>query len=47
MADDAFPTIGVGNAIEAVGAKTLTTTHFIKNTINGVGTRYIPAGTIA
>lgn len=40
-------TIGVGNAIEAVGAKTLTTTHFIKITINGVGTRYIPCGTIA
>jgi hypothetical protein len=40
-------TIGVGNAIEAVGAKTLTTTHFIKVTITGVGTRYIPVGTIA
>ena len=40
-------TIGTGNAIEAVGAKTLTTTHFLKVTINGVGTRYIPMGTIA
>jgi len=40
-------TVGVGNAIEAVGAKTLTTTHFIKVTITGVGTRYIPVGTIA
>jgi hypothetical protein len=40
-------TIGVGNAIEAVGGKTLTITHFIKTTITGVGTRYIPAGTIA
>jgi len=40
-------TIGTGNAIEAVGAKALTTTHFIKVTITGVGTRYIPAGTIA
>jgi len=40
-------TIGTGNAIEAVGAKTLTTTHFIKVTITGVGTRYIPVGTIA
>ena len=40
-------TVGTGNAIEAVGAKTLTTTHFIKVTITGVGTRYIPCGTIA
>lgn len=40
-------TIGVGNAIEAVGAKTLTTTHFVKVTITGVGTRYFPVGTIA
>lgn len=40
-------TIGVGNAIEAVGAKTLTTTHFIKVTLPGGLTRYIPAGTIA
>ena len=40
-------TIGVGNAIEAVGAKSLTTTHFIKVTIPGGLTRYIPCGTIA
>jgi len=40
-------TIGVGNPIEAVGAKTLTTTHFIKIEIDGVGDRYIPVGTIA
>lgn len=40
-------TIGVGNAIEAIGAKTLTTTHFIKVTIPGPLTRYIPVGTIA
>jgi hypothetical protein len=40
-------TIGVGNAIEAVGAKTLTTTHFIKVTLPGALTRYIPVGTIA
>ena len=40
-------TIGVGNAIEAIGAKTLTTTHFIKVTIPGGLTRYIPCGTIA
>ena len=40
-------TIGVGNPIEAVGAKTLTTTHFIKVEIDGVGDRYLPVGTIA
>ena len=40
-------TIGTGNAIEAVGAKSLTTTHFIKVTIQGGLTRYIPVGTIA
>lgn len=40
-------TIGVGNAIEAIGAKTLTTTHFIKVTIPGPLTRYFPVGTIA
>ncbi|GAG04674.1 unnamed protein product, partial [marine sediment metagenome] len=40
-------TIGVGNAIEAVGGKVLTTTHFIKITLPGGLTRYIPAGTIA
>jgi hypothetical protein len=40
-------TIGVGNAIEAVGGKTLTTTHFIKITLPGALTRYIPCGTIA
>lgn len=40
-------TIGVGNAIEAVGAKTLTPTHFIKTTIPGGLTRYFAVGTIA
>ena len=40
-------TIGAGNAIEAVGAKSLTTTHFIMVDIEGVGKVYIPAGTIA
>ena len=40
-------TIGVGNAIEAVGVKSLTTTHFIKVTLPGGLTRYIPVGTIA
>jgi len=39
--------VGVGNAIEAVGAKTLTVTHFVKVDIAGVGTRYLPVGTIA
>lgn len=40
-------TIGVGNAIEAVGGKTLTVTHFIKITLPGALTRYIEVGTIA
>lgn len=40
-------TIGTGNAIEVIGAKTLTTTHFIKVTIPGGLTRYFPVGTIA
>ncbi|KKM17780.1 hypothetical protein LCGC14_1672300, partial [marine sediment metagenome] len=40
-------TIGVGNAIEAIGGKSLTTTHFIKVTIPGGLTRYFPVGTIA
>jgi len=40
-------TVGAGNVIEAVGIKTLTTTHFLKCTISGVGTVYLPLGTIA
>lgn len=40
-------TVGTGNAIEAVGAKSLTTTHFIKVRITGGLDRYIPIGTIA
>lgn len=40
-------TIGTGNAIEAIGAKVLTTTHFIKATIPGGLTVWIPCGTIA
>ena len=40
-------TIGVGNAIEAAAGKTLTATHFIKVTLPGSLTRYIPVGTIA
>ncbi len=39
-------TIGVGNAIEAVGAKVLTVTHFVKDTLPGALTRYTPYGTI-
>ena len=40
-------TIGTGNAIEAVGGKSLSTTHFLKVTLPGALTRYIPCGTIA
>lgn len=40
-------TIGVGNALEAVGGKSLTVTHFIKVTLPGGLTRYIQVGTIA
>lgn len=40
-------TIGTGNAVEAVGAKTLTTTHFLMVELPGGLTRYIPCGTIA
>ncbi len=40
-------TIGTGNPIEAVGAKVLTTTHFVRMQIDGVGYRYMPVGTIA
>lgn len=40
-------TIGVGNAIEAANGKTLTATHYIKVTLPGPLTRYIPVGTIA
>ena len=40
-------TIGTGNALEAVGGKTLTTTHFVMVDIEGVGARYLPVGTIA
>ena len=38
--------IGTGNPIEAAAAKTLTTTHFLKVTLTGGLTRYIPVGTI-
>jgi len=40
-------TIGVGNPVEAVGAKTFTLTHFVKCTIPGGLTRYLQLGTIA
>lgn len=40
-------TIGTNNPIEAVGAKTLTTTHFVRCTIPGGLTRYFALGTIA
>ena len=40
-------TIGAGNAVEAVGAKSLTTTHFIMVDVEGVGALYFPVGTIA
>lgn len=40
-------TVGVGNAIEGVGGKSLTGTHFVKVTVTGGLTRYIEVGTIA
>jgi len=40
-------TVGEGNAIEEVGEKSLTTTHYIMVDIEGVGKRYIEVGTIA
>jgi hypothetical protein len=40
-------TIGTGNAIEASGLKLLTPTHFIKVTLPGALTRYLPVGTIS
>lgn len=40
-------TVGAGNAVEAVGAKALTVTHFVKQTLTGIGVRYYAIGTIA
>ena len=40
-------TIGIGNPIEVVAAKTLTPTHFLRFNIEGVGDIYIQGGTIA
>ena len=40
-------TIGTGNGVEAVAAKTLTPTHFVKINVAGVGDRYFEVGTIA
>lgn len=39
-------TVATGNPIEAIGAKTLATTHFIRVSVNG-SFLYIPCGTIA
>lgn len=39
-------TVGEGNAIEAVGSKELTTTHFVKVSLGGTAL-YFPVGTIA
>ena len=39
-------TVAAGNPIEAIGAKTLTTTHFIRVAVNG-SFLYFPVGTIA
>ena len=44
---DFVTTIGTGNAVEAIAAKTLTTTHFVMVKIPGGLTRYFPVGTIA
>jgi len=41
-----YATAGEGNAVEAVGGKTLTTTAFLMVNVNG-DVRYIPVGTIA
>lgn len=40
-------TVGTGNTIEAVGAKTLTVTHFLKVRLPDDSIAYIPMGTIA
>ena len=40
-------TIGPGNALEAKGGKSITTTHWIKVTLPGGLTRYLLCGTIA
>jgi len=40
-------TAGVGNAIEEVAAKSLTTTHFVMVDLEGTGPLYFPIGTIA
>jgi hypothetical protein len=44
---DFVTTIGTGNAVEAIAAKSLTTTHFVMVKIPGGLTRYFPVGTIA
>jgi len=40
-------TVGTGNSLEAVAAKTLTPTHFVKVKVEGGLTRYFEVGTIA
>lgn len=40
-------TLGTGNAIEAIGGKSLTTTHFVMVKLPGGLIRYFPVGTIA
>lgn len=44
---DFVTTIGTGNAVEAIAAKTLTTTHFVMVKVPGGLVRYFPVGTIA
>ena len=40
-------TIGVGNTIEAIGAKSFTQTHFLKINVEGLGVKYMPIGDLA
>ena len=40
-------TIGIGNPIEAIGAKSFTQTHFMKGFVVGLGIKYIPLGDLA
>jgi hypothetical protein len=40
-------TIGVGNPIEAIGAKSFTQTHFLKINVEVLGVKYMPIGDLA
>lgn len=40
-------TIGIGNPIEAIGAKSFTQTHFLKINVEGLGVKYMPIGDLA